>query len=71
MMRIYKHSRGRMRQCKHSYGVDSSTFVYYFYDVVLVLVHTEGEKSTDVNVEVLSAASALRECLMVVSRGRN
>ena len=33
--------------------------------------NTEGEKSTDVNVEVLSAASALRECLMVVSRGRN
>ena len=32
---------------------------------------TEGEKSTDVNVGVLSDASALRECLMVVSRGRN
>ena len=33
--------------------------------------NTEGEKSTDVNVEVLSAASALSECLVVVSRGRN
>ena len=33
--------------------------------------NTEGEKSTDVNVGVLSAASALSECLVVVSRGEN
>jgi hypothetical protein len=36
-----------------------------------MMSYKEGEKLPDVNVGVLSAASALIECLVVVSRGRN
>ena len=39
--------------------------------IIFMMSYKEGEKSTDVNVGVLSASSALRECLVVVSRGRN
>ena len=43
----------------------------YIIFMTLYTNTASGEKSTDVNVGVLSDASALRECLMVVSRGRN
>ena len=39
--------------------------------IIFMMSYKEGEKSPDVNVGVLSAASALRECLEVVSRERN
>ena len=39
--------------------------------IIFMMSYKEGEKSPDVNVRVLSAASALKECLEVVSRGRN
>ena len=39
--------------------------------IIVMISYKEVEKSTDVNVGVLSAASALSECLVVVSRGRN
>ena len=39
--------------------------------IIFTTLYKEGEKSTDVNVGVLSAASALSECLVVVSRGGN
>ena len=39
--------------------------------IIFMTLYTEGEKSTDVNVGVLSAASALRECLVAVSQDRN
>ena len=39
--------------------------------IIFTMLYKEGEKSTDVNVGVLSAASALSECLVVVSRGGN
>ena len=39
--------------------------------IIFIMSYKGGEKSTDVNVGVLSAASALSECLVVVSRGRN
>ena len=39
--------------------------------IIFMMSYKEGEKSSDVNVGVLSASSALRECLVVVSRGRN
>ena len=48
------------------YGADSS----HLY-IIFMISYKEGEKSTDVNVGVLSAASALSECLVVVSRGGN
>ena len=39
--------------------------------IIFIMSYKGGEKSTDVNVGVLSAASALSECLVVVSRGGN
>ena len=39
--------------------------------IIFMMSYKEGEKSTDVNVGVLSASSVLRECLVDVSQGRN
>ena len=45
--------------------------LYVIFHVIFMMSYKEGEKSTDVNVGVLSAASALSECLVVISRGGN
>ena len=67
MMRIYKHSLEAERHSASTRMVLTARRLY----IIFMMSYKEGEKSPDVNVGVLSAASALRECLEVVSRERN